>query len=105
MHCPAHLTQVNWGCYEPLIEDYEEIHYRPYPRDPHSAIEWRMEELRLSWQDLEYCIGSKELISDIVERMSHSLAYDKESSARNYESQNAPLGFPIRPTDGGGGEL
>lgn len=53
-----------------LIEDYEQIHYRLYPRDPMEAIEIRMNELDLSWNDLVSCIGSKERVSDILDRKS-----------------------------------
>ena len=52
----------------PLIEVYEEIHYRIEPPDPIEAIEIRMEELGLNRKDLEPCIGSRGRVSDILNR-------------------------------------
>jgi HTH-type transcriptional regulator / antitoxin HigA len=52
----------------PLIEDYEEDHYHIDPPDPIEAIKVRMEDLRLSRKDLESCIGSRERVSDILNR-------------------------------------
>jgi HTH-type transcriptional regulator / antitoxin HigA len=52
----------------PLIEDYEEIHYRIDPPDPIEAIRIRMEELGLKRKDLEPCIGSRGRVSDILNR-------------------------------------
>ncbi len=53
-----------------LIEEYEEIHYRPYPPDPIEAIKIRTKELNLSRKDLAFCIGSEDLVSDILDRKS-----------------------------------
>lgn len=52
----------------PLIEDYEQLHYRVYPPDPIEAIELRMNELGLSRQDLVSCIGSTARVTDILDR-------------------------------------
>lgn len=52
----------------PLIEDYEEIHYRIDPPDPIDAIKIRMEDLGLTRKDLEPCIGSSGRVSDVLNR-------------------------------------
>ncbi|HTY22570.1 MAG TPA: helix-turn-helix domain-containing protein [Desulfomonilaceae bacterium] len=52
----------------PLIEDYEETHYRIDLPDPIEAIKVRMEELGLDRKDLEVCIGSRGRVSDILNR-------------------------------------
>jgi HTH-type transcriptional regulator / antitoxin HigA len=52
----------------PLIEAYEDIHYRIDPPDPIEAIKIRMEELGLDRKELEPCIGSRGRVSDILNR-------------------------------------
>lgn len=52
----------------PLIENYEEIHYRIAPPDPIEAIKIRMDDLGLNRKDLEPCIGSRGRVSDILNR-------------------------------------
>jgi len=51
-----------------LIEEYEEEHYSIDSPDPITAIRIRMEELELKQKDLVGIIGSKGIVSDVLNR-------------------------------------
>jgi len=51
-----------------LIEDYEDIHYRIPSPDPIAAIRIRMEELELKQKDLIGVIGSKGIVSEVLNK-------------------------------------
>lgn len=51
-----------------LIENYEEEHHRIDPPDPIEAIKIRMEEMDLLQKDLVGVIGTKSLVSDVLNR-------------------------------------
>lgn len=51
-----------------LIEDYESKHYPVEPLDPIEAIRYRMEEQGLSQKDLIKYFGSKERVSEVLNR-------------------------------------
>lgn len=85
-----------------LIEDYEELHYRPYPRDPIGAIKIRMDELGLSGKDLVSCIGSEARVSDILDRRS-SLTLpivQKLSEKLKISNRTLRVPYPLSLADG-----
>jgi len=51
-----------------LIEEYEEEHYAIDTPDPITAIRIRMEELELKQKDLVGIIGSKGIVSEVLNR-------------------------------------
>lgn len=51
-----------------LIEEYEEKHYSIDSPDPITAIRIRMEELELKQKDLVGIIGSKGIVSEVLNR-------------------------------------
>lgn len=51
-----------------LIEEYEEKHYSIDSPDPITAIRIRMEELKLKQKDLVGVIGSKGIVSEVLNR-------------------------------------
>lgn len=51
-----------------LVEAYEEKHYKISLPSPIDAIEFHMERLGLSKHDLESCIGSRDDVSDALNR-------------------------------------
>ena len=51
-----------------LIEEYEEKHYSIEAPDPITAIKIRMEEMELKQKDLVGLIGSKGIVSEVLNR-------------------------------------
>ena len=51
-----------------LIENYEEEHYKIEAPDPIVAIRIRMEELNLKQKDLVGIVGSKGIVSEVLNR-------------------------------------
>ncbi len=51
-----------------LIENYEEEHYKIEAPDPIVAIRIRMEELNLRQKDLVGIVGSKGIVSEVLNR-------------------------------------
>lgn len=51
-----------------LIEEYEEEHYKIDAPDPIVAIKIRMEELQLKQKDLVGVVGSKGIVSQVLNR-------------------------------------
>ena len=51
-----------------LIEEYEEEHYSIGSPDPITAIRIRMEELEIKQKDLVGVIGSKGIVSEVLNR-------------------------------------
>ncbi|MFN8347807.1 MAG: transcriptional regulator [Spirosomataceae bacterium] len=51
-----------------LVEDFESKHYPVEPLDPIEAIRYRMEEQGLSQRDLIKYFGSKERVSEVLNR-------------------------------------
>ena len=51
-----------------LIEEYEEQNYPIDPPDPIIAIHIRMEEMQLKQKDLVGIIGSKSIVSEVLNR-------------------------------------
>ena len=51
-----------------LIEDYEEQYYKIESPDPITAIRIRMEELEMKQKDLVGVIGSKGIVSEVLNR-------------------------------------
>ena len=51
-----------------LIENYEEDHYKIEPPDPIVAIRIRMEELNLKQKDLVGIVGSKGIVSEVLNK-------------------------------------
>ncbi|WP_373513657.1 type II toxin-antitoxin system HigA family antitoxin [Persicitalea sp.] len=51
-----------------LVEDYESKHHAIQPLDPIEAIKYRMEEEDLSQKDLVKYFGSKERVSEVLNR-------------------------------------
>jgi len=51
-----------------LVEDYEKKHYAIEPIDPIEAIKYKMQEEGLSQKDLSKYFGSKERVSEILNR-------------------------------------
>ena len=51
-----------------LIEDYEEEHYIIEAPDPIDAIRIRMEELELRQKDLVGLVGTKSIVSEVLNR-------------------------------------
>ena len=85
-----------------LIEDYEELHYRPYPPDPIGAIKIRMEELGFSGKDLVSCIGSEARVSDILDRRSWLTlpVIQKLSEKLKISDRTLRVPYPLNPADG-----
>jgi HTH-type transcriptional regulator/antitoxin HigA len=51
-----------------LIEEYEEEHYKIESPDPITAIRIRMEELEIKQKDLVGVIGSKGIVSEVLNK-------------------------------------
>jgi HTH-type transcriptional regulator/antitoxin HigA len=51
-----------------LIEEYEKVHYPIDAPDPIEAIKIRMEEMQLKQKDLINDIGSKGVVSEVLNR-------------------------------------
>jgi len=51
-----------------LIENYEEEHYKIEAPDPITAIRIRMEEMQLKQKDLVGIVGSKGIVSEVLNR-------------------------------------
>lgn len=51
-----------------LIENYEEEHYKIDAPDPITAIRIRMEEMELKQKDLVGIVGSKGIVSEVLNR-------------------------------------
>lgn len=51
-----------------LIENYEEEHYKIEDPDPITAIRIRMQELELKQKDLVGIVGSKGVVSEVLNR-------------------------------------
>ncbi len=51
-----------------LIENYEEEHYKIEAPDPITAIKIRMEELNLKQKDLVGIVGSKGIVSEVLNK-------------------------------------
>jgi len=51
-----------------LIEEYEEEHYKIESPDPIEAIRIRMEEMELKQKDLVGIVGSKGIVSEVLNR-------------------------------------
>jgi len=51
-----------------LIENYEEEHYKIEAPDPITAIRIRMEEMQLKQKDLIGIVGSKGIVSEVLNR-------------------------------------
>ena len=51
-----------------LIEEYEEKHYKIESPDPITAIRIRMEEMELKQKDLVGIIGSKGIVSEVLNK-------------------------------------
>jgi HTH-type transcriptional regulator/antitoxin HigA len=51
-----------------LIEEYEEKHYKIESPDPITAIRIRMEELEIKQKDLVGVIGSKGIVSEVLNK-------------------------------------
>lgn len=51
-----------------LIDEYEKKHYPIDPPDPIEAIKIRMEEMELKQNDLTAFIGSKSVVSEVLNR-------------------------------------
>lgn len=51
-----------------LIEDYENKHYAIEPLDPIEAIKYRMQQEELTQKDLVKYFGSKERVSEVLNR-------------------------------------
>lgn len=51
-----------------LIEAYEDVHYKIEAPDPIVAVKIRMEELHLKQKDLVGIIGSKGIVSEILNK-------------------------------------
>ena len=51
-----------------LIENYEEEHYKIESPDPITAIQIRMEEMQLKQKDLIGVVGSKGIVSEVLNR-------------------------------------
>jgi HTH-type transcriptional regulator/antitoxin HigA len=51
-----------------LIENYEEEHYKIEATDPITAIRIRMEEMQLKQKDLVGIVGSKGIVSEVLNR-------------------------------------
>jgi HTH-type transcriptional regulator / antitoxin HigA len=86
----------------PLIDDYEQIHYRVYPPDPVWAIEIRMNELGLSWKDLVDCIGSEARVLDILNRRSSltPAMIQKLSEKLRISERTLRMPYPLDRPDG-----
>lgn len=73
-------VQVLWNCPENsaeadvlevlsiLIEQYEKTHYPITPLDPIEAIKYEMDENSLSQKDMVKYFGSKERVSEVLNR-------------------------------------
>ena len=51
-----------------LIENYEEEHYKIDAPDPITAIRIRMDEMQLKQKDLVGIVGSKGIVSEVLNR-------------------------------------
>jgi len=51
-----------------LIEDYENLHYKIDSPDPIEAIRIRMEEMELKQKDLVQVIGTKSIVSEVLNK-------------------------------------
>ena len=51
-----------------LIEEYENIHFRIDSPDPIEAIRIRMEEMELKQKDLVHVIGTKSIVSEVLNK-------------------------------------
>lgn len=51
-----------------LIENYEDEHYKINTPDPITAIRIRMEEMQLKQKDLVGIVGSKGIVSEVLNR-------------------------------------
>ncbi len=51
-----------------LIEEYEEINYKIEAPDPIAAIRIRMEELEMKQKDLVGVIGTKSIVSEVLNK-------------------------------------
>ena len=51
-----------------LIENYEDEHYKINSPDPITAIRIRMEEMQLKQKDLVGIVGSKGIVSEVLNR-------------------------------------
>lgn len=51
-----------------LIEEYEEQHYKIASPDPIEAIRIRMEEMQLRQKDLIGLVGTKSIVSEVLNR-------------------------------------
>ncbi len=51
-----------------LVEAYEAKHYAMCPPDPIDAITFRMDQLGMTWKDLETVLGGRGRVSEILTR-------------------------------------
>jgi HTH-type transcriptional regulator / antitoxin HigA len=51
-----------------LVDDYENKHYKIEPLDPIEAIKYEMEEQGLKQKDLIPYFGSKEMVSQVLNK-------------------------------------
>ena len=71
-----------------LIEEYEEKHYEIKSPDPIEAIKYMMTEMNLSQKDLMQYIGSKSLVSQILNKK-------RKLSITNIRILSRALNIPI----------
>ena len=67
--CPANTPEADLlEVLSILVEDYENKHYPIEPLDPIEAIRYRMDEQDLSQKDLVRYFGSKERVSEVLNK-------------------------------------
>jgi HTH-type transcriptional regulator/antitoxin HigA len=85
----------------PLVEAYEDEHYPIDPPDPIEAIKLRMEDLRLTRNDLEPCIGSRSRVSEVLNRK-RPLSLDmipKLSTLLGLPAEALAKPYPLEPSN------
>lgn len=68
-HCPENSAEADiLEVLSILIEQYEKTHYAITPLDPIDAIKYEMDEHGLSQKDMVKYFGSKERVSEVLNR-------------------------------------
>jgi HTH-type transcriptional regulator / antitoxin HigA len=78
-----------------LVQAYEETHWRIAPPDPIEVIKRRLEEERISRRDLEWALGSRSRVSEILNRRRPLTV---EMIRRLHQKLGIPAESLIRPT-------
>jgi HTH-type transcriptional regulator/antitoxin HigA len=78
-----------------LVQAYEEKHWRIDPPDPIEVIKLRLEEERISRRDLEWALGSRSRVSEILNRRRPLTI---EMIRRLHQKLGIPAESLIRPT-------